>query len=158
MDARKAKELSRQGGFTLVEVMIALMILVSDGSIMIGLQSAAVSRTLRDKQAQHAMLAARTIMAMIEQSGDQLPLSNQEGTPLLAVLQQLELPAPTSDEQRALYESLRVFLNIQPWDLPFQNMTSNAMQKLSLGIAWSERPQDRFLVEYLIPSPEPNPQ
>lgn len=154
MDVRETEEVNQQGGFTLLEVMIALMILASSGAIMIGLQSAAVNRTIRDKQAQHAMLAARTIMSVIELSGDKLPLSDQDGTPLPAVLQQLGLPAPTAEEQQRALESLRVFLKIQPWSLPFDNISDNPMQKLVLAIAWGDAPTDRFVVEYLIPAPE----
>lgn len=155
MDARQTKELSHHGGFTLLEVMIALMILASAASIMIGLQTAAVSRTLRDKQVQHAMLASRSIMSAIELAGEDIPLADQNGTPLLAVLQQLGLPAPSSEEQQRVLESLRVFLQIQPWDLPFENISENPMRKLLLAIAWGDDPQDRFVVEYLVPAPEP---
>ncbi len=155
MDTRQTKELSHLRGFTLLEVMIALMILASAASIMIGLQTAAVSRTLRDKQVQHAMLASRAIMSAIELGGEEIPISDQNGTPLLAVLQQLGLPAPSSEEQQRVLESLRVFLQIQPWNLPFENISENPMRKLVLGIAWGDAPQERFVVEYLIPAPEP---
>ena len=65
MDARSTKgwlmkkSPSHESGFTFVEVMIALVLLASASAILVGMQSAAVHRTIRDTPAQKSMMVAR---------------------------------------------------------------------------------------------------
>ena len=72
------KSPSDESGFTFVEVMIALVLLASASAILVGMQSAAVHRTIRDTSAQKSMMVARRIMAMIETIPDnEFNLSSQ---------------------------------------------------------------------------------
>lgn len=148
-----------QTGFSFIEVVIALALFAAAASLIVGLQSSAISRTLRDRNAQQAMLAARRIMASVEAAGSKLEVSNQEDQPLIEVLRALGAPDTSSlDEQsRAQLEKLRVSLLINDWDLPFENVQNPAMKKLVLTVSWGSAVGESFTIEYLFPAP-PQPQ
>lgn len=141
-----------QRGFTFVEIIIALSLLAIAAGLLIGLQSAAVQRTLRDRSAQQAMLAARRIMASIEANADKLQISDQSNEPLSAVLQTLGAPAPSATDNKQELDNLRVSLQFVDWDLPLENIENPAMRKVILTISWSDAPQDSFKIDYLMAS------
>lgn len=143
-----------QRGFTFVEIIIALSLLAIAAGLLIGLQSAAVQRTLRDRSAQQAMLAARRIMASIEANADKLQISDQSNEPLSAVLQTLGAPAPSAADNNNKQEldNLRVSLQFVDWDLPLENIENPAMRKVILTISWSDSPEDSFKIDYLMAS------
>ena len=134
---------NHQRGFTFVEIIIALSLLAIAAGLLIGLQSAAVQRTLRDRSAQQAMLAARRIMASIEANADKLQISDQSNEPL---------PAPSAADDQQELDNLRISLQFVDWDLPLENIENPAMRKVILTISWSDAPQDSFKIDYLMAS------
>ena len=140
-----------QRGFSFIELVVALALFAVAASVIVGLESSAINRTLRDKNAQQAMLAARRIMASIEAAGPALDLPDQEGVPVSEVLSSLGAPDTGSDDEKAALSSFRASLRIQDWDLPFENVQNPAMRKVALVIAWGDGVGDAFKIDYLFP-------
>lgn len=142
----------KDGGFTFIEVMIALSLLAISSGILIKLEGSAIESTMRDRGAQQAMLAARRIMSMVEATEKNLSISSQTDVPILTLFSQMNIPEPTSNEERQALDQLRATIQIQDWNLPIPNLTGGAIQKLTLAISWSNNPQDVFVVTYFPPA------
>lgn len=63
-------------GLTLVEVLVAILILGLSVSTILGLQSSILRRTLQDRYQRTAMLLARTILAKVEIDPDEFSTQN----------------------------------------------------------------------------------
>ncbi|HMO02766.1 MAG TPA: hypothetical protein PKD37_06845 [Oligoflexia bacterium] len=66
---------TRQIGFTLIEIVFAVLILSISVVTLLGLQSSATARALRDREGKIAMLAARTLLSAIEKKTNPEALS-----------------------------------------------------------------------------------
>ncbi len=140
-----------QRGFSFIELVVALALFAVAASVIVGLESSAINRTLRDKNAQQAMLAARRIMASIEAAGPALDLPDQEGVPVSEILTSLGVPESASDDEKSALSNFRASLRLQDWDLPFENVQNPAMRKVALVIAWGDGVGDSFKIDYLFP-------
>lgn len=139
-----------QRGFTFIEILVALTLLAAAAGLLIGLQSAAVRRTLRDTQAQQAMLAARRIMSSIESmKKDSFDLSNQDNQPVASVLQALGVPASSDPSEQDALASLAASIQIEDWILPLPDMDQNPMKKITMKIAWGVAPDESISILYL---------
>jgi prepilin-type N-terminal cleavage/methylation domain-containing protein len=147
----------RERGFTFIEVIIAVMLLAAATSVLIGLESSAVQRLIYDRNTQQAMLAARRIISMIEINQDDLSLANQLQGTVPTVLNQLGVPAGNDEQERLALESLNASVLIEPWTPPGNNIEENAMNKITLNIAWGPTPDEVFTILYFIPSQEKDP-
>jgi len=147
-----------QGGFTLLEIMIALLVLASAATILIGMEVAAIQRTIYDKNVQQSMLAARRIMAALEADQTKLDQGNQENAPLIDMANKLGLPASTDQDELQALSRLSGTLQIEDWPIPAPNMEENPMRKVTLWIAWGNQLDERFQLIHFIPSPEKPPQ
>lgn len=137
-------------GFTFIEILVALTLLAAAAGLLIGLQSAAVRRTLRDTQAQQAMLAARRIMSSIESmKKDSFDLSNQDNQPVASVLQGLGVPASSDPSEQDALASLAASIQIEDWILPLPDMDQNPMKKITMKIAWGVAPDESISILYL---------
>jgi prepilin-type N-terminal cleavage/methylation domain-containing protein len=137
-------------GFTFIEILVALTLLAAAAGLLIGLQSAAVRRTLRDTQAQQAMLAARRIMSSIESmKKDSFDLSNQDNQPVASVLQALGVPASSDPSEQDALASLAASIQIEDWILPLPDMDQNPMKKITMKIAWGVAPDESISILYL---------
>jgi prepilin-type N-terminal cleavage/methylation domain-containing protein len=137
-------------GFTFIEILVALTLLAAAAGLLIGLQSAAVRRTLRDTQAQQAMLAARRIMSSIESmKKDSFDLSNQDNQPVASVLQALGVPASSDPSEQDALASLATSIQIEDWILPLPDMDQNPMKKITMKIAWGVAPDESISILYL---------
>lgn len=140
-----------QAGVTLVEIVIALAVFVTAASIMIGIETAALSRTIRDKNAQQAMLLARRILASVEAAGSRIDIPDQENQPASEVLRVLGAPDSGPAENEKLPGDFLVSMTLADWDLPFENIQNPAMRRLVLVVKWGDEQPDSFSVQYLFP-------
>lgn len=145
------RQAQHQRGFTFLEIIIALMILAAGAGILIGLESATIRRTIEDRTVQQAMLAARRIMAAIEIITPPEHVESLQRQPLISLLQQLKAPPVTTDEEKQALERYTAEVLVQDFPLPLPNIEPNPLQMVSLRIFWSERPNDVFEIQYLIP-------
>lgn len=140
-----------QSGFSLIEVIVALAIMAAAASLLIGMQGAAIARTLRDRDAQQAMLAARRIMSSIEAAGDDAPVENFDGETVPDALKRFGGPDQTNESEALGYASLRVAMKVDEWPLPIPNVTDDPMRKITLKVYWGPEIDDAFILTYLAP-------
>jgi prepilin-type N-terminal cleavage/methylation domain-containing protein len=133
-------------GFTFIEVIVALTLLAASASILIGMEGAAIRRTIRDQNAQQATLAARRIMASIEAiDAKDFNLGSSDNRPVEELLSELGVDSSQQQRNSALTASLLV--EDQP--IPFPNTTINPMKRLTLTISWGQGRDDFITVFYL---------
>ena len=141
-----------QGGFTFLEVIVALALLAVAASILIGMEGAAVRRTIRDMNAQQAMLAARRIMASIETMKEQdFNLTTQENRPILDVLQELGAPPPSDQSVQDSLTPLSATIQVDDWILPFPDAEANPMKKILLRVSWGAQADETLEILFLRP-------
>lgn len=145
----------KDGGFSFIELVVALALFAVAASVIVGLESSSINRTVRDRNAQQAMLAARRIMASIEAAGPALDLPDQEGVPVSEILSSLSVPESANEDEKTAVSTFQASLRIQDWDIPFENVQNPAMRKVVLVITWGDGPGNSFRIDYLLPrSPE----
>ncbi|MFO0415891.1 MAG: prepilin-type N-terminal cleavage/methylation domain-containing protein, partial [Pseudomonadota bacterium] len=143
--ARAANKPVSERGFTFFEVMVALALLAVAASILIGMEGAAIRRTLRDTNAQQAMLAARRIMAAVETMKEpDFNLSNQNNRPVLDVLQELGAPNPTDPTALEALQNISASITVEDWILPIPNAESSPMKRVAVSLSRGPQPADRF--------------
>ena len=144
-----------QGGFTLIELLIALAIMAAAAVTLIGMQSAAIARTLRDRDAQQGMLLARRIMASIEAASDnpmELPtFENESG---IGALQKFGIPEPTEENDKRALSPFQVTLVGEELQLPLPNIDQDPLRKLTLRVSWGQAIDQTFMITYLMAVPK----
>lgn len=137
-----------EAGFTLIEIIIAVLVLATALVTLLGLQAAAVERTIRDNNKQRAMFIARTILAAIESSEE--PIEPQDlSAPAADVIKKL---APEDSTDRDFLQEISQFdahFVVENWELP--DIDPKALKRVTLTISWSPAFQDSFQVNYFIP-------
>jgi len=140
-------------GFTFMEIVIALAVMASAAAIIIGMQGAALRRTMRDSSAQQALLVARRIMAPIEAMNPKnFNLSSQDNQPVTSIFQTLGLPAAEVKGEDDPLKSLMASITVD--DLPIPLLQKEAlMKRVALRITWGAGLDDALEVLYLMPDP-----
>jgi len=142
----------QEQGFTFVEVIVALTLLAVAASLLIGLEGAAVRRTMRDTQAQQAMLAARRIMSSIEaMRTKEFTLGNVDNQPAAAVIQQLGGPASDDPSETKALDLLGATIQVEDWVLPLPQTESTPLKRILLKVAWGTEVDESISVLYLMP-------
>ncbi len=142
---------NHQFGFSFIELVIALALFAVAAAVIVGLESSSIDRTLRDRNAQQAMLVTRRVMASIEAAGSRLDIADQEDQPVIEVLRALGVPDPEEKGADPALANFRVSLRVADWDLPFENIQNPAMRKVSLRVAWGAGQGESFKLDYLFP-------
>ena len=143
------------GGFTLIEIAFAIIILAGALVSLLGLQSASIQRAVRDANNQQAMLIARQIFSAIEttlssESGA-IGAGEQSGPPD-QVINQILAGSADSEHRIDPEKKFTATMNVSFWPLP--NMDPNAVKRIHLTISWSDRPEDSLSTVYFVPSDE----
>ena len=150
-----------QTGFTLIEVIVSIIILSGSLIVLLGLQSAAVSKALRDRTQLQAMMAARHILAAIETQGESEPRTQTET--VYRMLEDLNALPYADEELQELYNNMNVDLEIAEWPNPpelaaFSELNQNLMSRVLLRVFWGEFPDDQLEIVYFIPNQIKAPQ
>jgi len=136
-------------GFTLIEVTMAIVIMASALTILVGMQSSLVEQTIRGRNQQQAMLLARRILAGFEVVDPDM----NEGTSEMSAAEALEL-SEVADERDpqdyAGYENFRVLIQFNYWGIP--KIDPQAMQRILVRVMWGPLPGDSLVVSYFIAS------
>ena len=147
---------SQQSGFTLIEILIALTVMAAASGVLIGMQSAAIARTFRDKNAQQGMLLARRIMASVEASADNpAALVNFENESALGALQKFGIPEPTEASEKKVLTPFAVTMLVEDFPLPIPNMEEDPMKKITLRVSWGSDVDQNIIIAYLMAVPKP---
>jgi prepilin-type N-terminal cleavage/methylation domain-containing protein len=143
------KSMQEARGFTLMEVLLALLILGGSLVVLLGLQSSIIERTLRDTEKQRAMLLSREIFSTIETSAAPPVPQKTEGT-FAEVLDAVSLGATPPNLEQDQDRDFRVFLEVSPIAVP--GVSDDTLRKVELTVAWGEREADRFTTVYFTQS------
>jgi prepilin-type N-terminal cleavage/methylation domain-containing protein len=139
-------------GFTFVEVMVSLALLAASVSILIGMEGAAVRRTLRDMNEQQAILTARRIMAALEtEDRSNLTMNSDANVPVTELLERFNLTSPADQENKDTLARMRASLAIQEQQIQLRPDQIQVMILIQLTIAWSTSPYDQTIVSLLRP-------
>jgi prepilin-type N-terminal cleavage/methylation domain-containing protein len=134
----KGSTSASQTGFTFIEVTVALALLAVSASILIGMQGSAVRRTIRDANAQAAMLVARRIMASIEILKDsEFTISTQSNTPVRDLLQQLNISGIGEKSESGAINQMTASVTVDDLELqmPFEEKIE-PMKRITLKLIW----------------------
>ncbi|MEY4667507.1 MAG: hypothetical protein RL518_206 [Pseudomonadota bacterium] len=140
----------KQAGFTFIEVMVALIILAAGSGILVGMQSSAIARTIRDKNAQQGMLLGRRIMASIEALGPAGLIESFENEQALSALQKWSIPEPIDEAEKAVLAPFYVSMLVEDFVLPLPNVDQEPMKKMILRITWGPEVDESFIITYLM--------
>lgn len=144
-----AKYLKNRKGFTLIEVTLAIVILASALVVILGLQSSATERALRDGNMQKAMLISREILAAIEANQKDINIQTLENRTIEEIFR-VVFPQANDLPANVEYDNFRCDLLIEYSGIP--NLNDEAMIKILLRVKWSDEPRDSMEVVYYIPN------
>ena len=158
--ARKYTKKS-QRGFTLVEVVIAILVLAGSLVVLLGLQSASVTKALRDRNQLQAMLAARHVFAAVEVFQE---FNDRDDTlPVYQLLKDLGALPDIGDsaEEEELYSGMEANIQISEWENPEAlaplGADINLLKRIYLKILWGESPDDQLEIVYFIANENNSP-
>lgn len=140
--------LHAHNGFTLLEVLIALLILATSMVTILSLQGAIMSRTVQDSRAQRALLASRLILSLIEAQEDTLPFTNDQGT----VADIIKVIAPEGGNLPTIlnlsdYADIQAAITTQPWTAG--GIAENLLKKFVITLKWGDGPGEFLETTYL---------
>lgn len=143
-----------QSGFTLIEILIALSVMASASVVLIGMQSSAIARTMRDKNAQQGMFLSRRIMASVEAlANNPLDVPTFENESAIGALQKFGIPEPTDEHEKRALEPFQVALLGEFLQIPIPNVNQDPIRKFVLKITWGPAVDETFSVVYLMAMP-----
>ena len=138
-------------GFTLIEVILALVLLAAGLTIIIGLLSSAGTQTIRDRDREFALLAGRQIFAALEAEETDLEPRNEE-LPLYQLLDEMKSAQP-GEYSAADEERMRQFTaHIVCEGVKVPGFDVDVLRKILLTISWSPAPLDSVELVYFVPA------
>ena len=146
MELRKMRK-----GFSIIELIFAVVILAGGLTVLLGLQSAATTSALRDRNQQQAMLIARSVMSALEIT-EKLSDSNFNGTAedLLNKYKQAISDAP---DYQDIIKQTQANLAIQSVEVPIVSkvpVQPIKMFRTELTLSWGKSPDDNLTIIYYI--------
>jgi len=141
-----------QSGFTLIEITVALSLLAVSASIFIGMQGSAVRRTLRDTNAQAAMLVARRVMASIEILKDsEFMLATNSESPVRDLLQQLNITGIGDKAESAAIDQMTASVAVDELELVLPLDRQEQMKRITLRLTWGPGADESIQLVYQRP-------
>ena len=130
-------------GFTLLEIMIAVLILSVSMIVLLGLQASVLTQEKRDSERQEAISVAKQILAAIELYPERLKSGSQPANELLNFLS----PNSPAAKESVLFSDLEVEMISLP-DFPDKDL-----ERISLTISWGSSELDKVNFIYVRPDP-----
>lgn len=140
-------------GFTLLEIAMAITFLTFALVVLIGLQSAATKKALRDRNMQEAMLMARSVLSAVELDTDEVDVQDTEmvAEDLVKRLLPTKENLDNSEENKSRREFM-AHLKVEEVVIPIDEQTGAiiTMKKLFLRISWGDGPDDHLDTYFFI--------
>lgn len=135
-------------GFTLIEVLIALLVLATSMIVILSLQGSIMSRTVQDSRAQRALLASRLILSLIEAQEATLPLVNDQGNAaeVIRAIAPEGGNLPASFNPQDLFD-IQASITTQPWTPG--GIAANSLKKFVVTLRWGDGPSESLETTYL---------
>ena len=130
-------------GFTLLEIMIAVLILSVSMIVLLGLQASVLTQEKRDSERQEAISVAKQILAAIELYPERLKPGSQPAKDFLNFLS----PNSPAAKESELFSDLEVEMISLP-DFPDKDL-----ERVSLTISWGSSELDKVNFIYVRPDP-----
>jgi hypothetical protein len=139
-------------GFTLLEVIFAIILLTLGIMPLLGIESATINRLYRNNNEVYATLLARDMMSLIE-SSPTWTLDNWDSTrpasELLSQMSQRINGGAYIHPLESEIASYSMHLVISPLEL--QGVPPGSVIKISLEVSWSDNPLDKVSFNYIRP-------
>ena len=137
---------SRQSGFTLVEILIAVVILALSLTTLLGLQSASFSSVFSGSRRYQALLMSRTLMTAVERGATpEIQNKRQNAFELLQVLMSDPPPIDTN-----LFKRTDTQFIVEYWNLP--GIIPNSLKRVTLRVYWGPKQNDFLETSTFTPS------
>ena len=133
-------------GFTLIEILIAILIFGVAFVSFFGIQSAALKATALSRDRFDAMLIAKNILSYIEIAEDEITNVNTDGS-INDLSRSLSKGVIKFDPE--MVKKYKAKLNIGFFK--FQGIDNDALRKISLTVYWGPNPEQSIDVDYFIP-------
>lgn len=139
----------REGAFTLIEVLIAIVLLATGVTTLYGLQAANTRTTLQMANEHHAVLLARQFFATMDVRPDGAPPVGErtvEGSfeELYGAIGMK--PPPLSEDARVRF---RVRMVVDTWALG--DLLPKPMRRMRLRVFWGPTDRDGVALTYFLP-------
>lgn len=150
MVRRKHNRHAPEVGFTLIEVVLALVVLGGSLVVLLGLQSSLITRTLRDETQEQAILLTRRLLAPLEAG-----IASTDAVEINGTFQEVyskifsEGGGHVDDAAQQPYVDFTVSYVISPWKVA--DIDADVMRKVTVTVAWGEASADRTTTNYFIP-------
>jgi hypothetical protein len=117
------------------------------------MQGAAVRRTLRDTNAQTAMLVARRIMASIEILSDaEFSLATQSNSPVKDLMQQLNISGIGERTESPALDAMTASVSVDDIEIPIpMNESVEQMRRIVLRLSWGTGSDESIQLVYQRP-------
>lgn len=135
-------------GFTLIEVVFALVVLGGSLVVLLGLQSSLITRSLRDESQERAILMTRELLAPLEagiSSADDVEVS---GT-FKEVYSKVVKDAPSLPELSEQDAAMTFTYSIAPWKI--EGIDGDVMKKVTVVARWGQSSADQTTTNYFVP-------
>jgi prepilin-type N-terminal cleavage/methylation domain-containing protein len=130
-------------GFTLLEIMIAVLILSVSMIVLLGLQASVLTQEKRDSERQEAISMAKQILAAIELYPDPLKSGSQSANDLLKFLSPNSPAIKKSD----------LLSNLQIEKIGVPGLQNKDLERVKLTISWGNSDLDKVSFIYVRPDP-----
>lgn len=154
----RPSNLTSRNGFTMIEIMIAVMILAGSLVVILGLEASLTRQALRTKNKQIAMLLARRVLAGIEAS-ENVPEDQDVTEPMPKLLDKfagVSLTEKSESKQAELQNQETYIGHLLVATTPIQGLEENAVKRITLNVSWSDQPSDSIVIDYFIPNELPD--
>jgi prepilin-type N-terminal cleavage/methylation domain-containing protein len=134
-------------GFTLIEIVVALLIFAISFVTFLGIQTVSLRVTLQNRNRQEALLAARSFLSFVEISDEALNDITSEGdlNTVANALTKGVIQFPEEIRQR--YQAR---LQISNWRI--KGIDNDALKRISLNILWGSNADQEISLVYFVPS------
>jgi prepilin-type N-terminal cleavage/methylation domain-containing protein len=140
--------LSHRNGFTLIEVVFALVVLGGSLVVLLGLQSSLITRTLRDETQERAILLTRELLAPLEaevSSADDIEVNGK----FREVYDKVVKEPGSALDLTPLDESFEVSYQVAPWKV--KGIDEESMKKVTVVVAWGPNLDERTTTNFFVP-------
>ena len=145
-----SRNISAQRAFTMIEIMIAVLILAGSLVVILGLEASLTKQALRTRNKQTAMLFARRVLAGIEAS-ETVP-EDQDITEPIAKLLDTFAGVSADDDKQQQEDPNEYVGHLLVATTQIEGLEENAVKRVTLSVSWSDQASDSVQVDYFIPN------